>query len=459
MTSGSVFAHTRNGTDPRAASSWTRRQVIDNNARALVGRAYPRIRGLTREPSWIFFEILLPFLTTSAFVLVYRALGAPEAYVGFVVLGGAMSAFWLNVVWMMAGQLYWEKSQGNLELYFAAPMNLMAILLGMAVGGLVMSFTRAVAVLAVSTIVFGVTFDIRQWALVIVVFLLTMSALYGLGMILASLFLLWGREAFHMTNLLIEPVYFVSGLNFPVARLGALGALAIATIPFAVGLDAMRQLVFSGQPYLAGTPPPDVEAADPGRDDDRVHAGRALADPHHRADGPRSRQPVDPLAMSRLPPDGAALEAAIDPARSLASRFDPARAEGAGLSDALRSLRTALLLGWRVESNWTDPILFFIYTVARPIASLLLLVVMIQIIGGGANDQMQTFVILGSALWATLVAGIAGPAWSVLEDRERYRMLKYLYVSPASFLLLLSGAAGRGWRPARWAPSSRSCSR
>src|SRR5262249_53662718 len=121
-----VFAHSRGGTDPRTASRWTRRQVAANNARSLVGRAYPRVRGMVREPSWQFFEILLPFLTTSAFVFVYRALQAPEAYIGFVVLGGALSAFWLNVVWMMAGQLYWEKSQGNLELYFAAPMNIMA---------------------------------------------------------------------------------------------------------------------------------------------------------------------------------------------------------------------------------------------------------------------------------------------------------------------------------------------
>jgi ABC-2 type transport system permease protein len=255
-----VFSASRGGTDPRTASDWSTREVLGNNVRALVGRAYPRVRGMAREPSWLFFEILLPFLTTAAFVLVYRALGAPDAYVGFVVLGGAMAAFWLNVVWMMAGQLYWEKSQGNLELYFAAPMNLMAILLGMAVGGLIMSSTRAAAVLVISTIVFGVTFHVEQWLLLVVVFCLTLSALYGLGMILASLFLLWGREAFHMTNLVIEPVYFVSGLNFPVGRLGALGALAIATIPFAVGLDAMRQLVFAGQPYITGTPPPEVEA-------------------------------------------------------------------------------------------------------------------------------------------------------------------------------------------------------
>jgi ABC-2 type transport system permease protein len=122
--------------------------------------------------------------------------------------------------------------------------------------------------------------------------------------------------------------------------------------------------------------------------------------------------------------------------------FDPVRAEGGGLADTARSLQTSMLLGWRVESNWTDPTLFLIYTVARPVFSLLLLVVMIQIIGGAASEEARTFVVLGSALWAMLVAGIAGPAWSVLEDRERYRMLKYLYVSPATFLVLLVGRGG-----------------
>jgi len=122
--------------------------------------------------------------------------------------------------------------------------------------------------------------------------------------------------------------------------------------------------------------------------------------------------------------------------------FDSARAEGGGIGDTVRALRTSMLLGWRVESNWTDPVLFFIYTVAKPVASLLLLVVMVGIVGGATDPAVQTFVVLGSALWAMLVAGIAGPAWSVLEDRERYRMLKYLYVSPATLLVLLVGRGG-----------------
>jgi ABC-2 type transport system permease protein len=122
--------------------------------------------------------------------------------------------------------------------------------------------------------------------------------------------------------------------------------------------------------------------------------------------------------------------------------FDPARAEGAGMADTLRHLRTAALLGWRVEANWTDPTLFFIYTVAKPIASLLLLYAMVAIVGGAGDEDAKTFLILGSALWATLVAGITGPAWTILDDRERYRMLKYVCVSPAALLVTLVGRAG-----------------
>ena len=156
---------------PRArqeAADWTPRQVaMTEPADGRAAAPTRGSRGMFREKSWVFFEILLPFLATSAFVFVYRALQAPPQYIGFVVLGGAMTAFWLNVIWMMAQQLWWEKSQGNLELYFAAPMNIMAVLFGMAFGGFVMSSTRAAAVLVIATIVYGVAFAVDQWVLLI----------------------------------------------------------------------------------------------------------------------------------------------------------------------------------------------------------------------------------------------------------------------------------------------------
>jgi ABC-2 type transport system permease protein len=232
--------------NPREAADWSTGRVVRTNLRAIFGRAYPRIIGLTREPSWVFFEILLPFLAVSAFVFVYRALGAPEEFVGFVVLGGAITSFWLNVVWMMAAQFYWEKDQGNLELYFTAPMHLMSVLAGMAIGGLVMTSSRALAVIVIGSVLYGVTYDVRDPLLLVAVFVLTMIPLYGMGMLFASLFLLWGREAFHLAQLLQEPIYFLGGVNFPIRHLGSLSALVVASLPLAVGLDAMRQLVFPG---------------------------------------------------------------------------------------------------------------------------------------------------------------------------------------------------------------------
>ena len=231
---------------PREAAEWSTGRLIRVNLRAIVGRAYPRIIGLTREPSWIFFEILLPFLAVSAFVFVYRALSAPEEFIGFVVVGGAMTAFWLNVVWMMAAQFYWEKDQGNLELYFSAPMHLMSILAGMAIGGLVMTSSRALAVIGIGSILYGVTYDIQQPWLLAGVFLLTMVPLYGMGMLFASLFLMWGREGFHLAQLLQEPIYFLGGVNFPLKQIMPVAALVMATLPLGVGLDAMRQLAFAG---------------------------------------------------------------------------------------------------------------------------------------------------------------------------------------------------------------------
>jgi ABC-2 type transport system permease protein len=136
----------------------------------------------------------------------------------------------------------------------------MSVLIGMAIGGLVMSATRAAAVLVMASAIYGVHFSVDRWGLLVLVFLLTLAALYGLGMVLASLFLMWGREAWHMTQLLVEPVYFVSGLNFPVAALGRIGALAVATIPLATGLDAMRQLAFAGVVSRPVLLPPEAEA-------------------------------------------------------------------------------------------------------------------------------------------------------------------------------------------------------
>ena len=109
------------------------------------------------------------------------------------------------------------------------------------------------------------------------------------------------------------------------------------------------------------------------------------------------------------------------------------------LADLARSFTVAARLGWALEANWTDPLLFFTYSIAKPLSSALILVLMLEVIGGPAGRSLRPFVVVGSALWTFVVSGISGLAWAILEDRERYRVLKYVYVSPSDFLVVLMG--------------------
>ena len=222
--------------------------------RTVLARAYPRVIGVRRQPSWVIHEAILPILSVAAFAYVYRAMKAPEAYVGFVVLGGAMTTFWINVLWSMGAQLYWERSSGNLELFVLSPASMMAVLAGMALGGMVLTLVRATVIFTAGSLLFQVQFTPSSWPALIGVFLLTLIALYGLGMIFASVFLLWGREAWHIVNLLQEPVYLLTGMNFPIK--GAFPGIPTAVltiaalIPLTAGMDAMRQLLFQAEGFL-----------------------------------------------------------------------------------------------------------------------------------------------------------------------------------------------------------------
>jgi len=210
---------------------------------AMLARAYVRVVGISRDPAWIVSDTVFPNLGMCAFVLLYRALGAPRSYEAVAVVGGVMITFWLNVVWGMGAQLYWEKQQGQLQLYFAAPCSRLAILSGMALGGLASATLRSLAGVAIGVWVFHIQVaPFSPWVLA-GVFALTMTALYALGMTLSSLFLLYGREAWHTANALQEPVYFLSGLYFPVRSLGVLGAVSAGVLPLTLGTDALRQVL------------------------------------------------------------------------------------------------------------------------------------------------------------------------------------------------------------------------
>ncbi len=227
------------------------KEALIRNLRVVYARTYVRVRGGTRELRWLFAEMTIPLLSVSAYALMYKTLLGPaqqasaQQYIGFVIIGGAMLAFWANVLWNMSAQFYWEKEVGNLDMYLIAPISRMAVLAGMALGGMVNTTLRAVVILTVGAYIFQAAILLNNLGTVLLIFFLTLIALYALGMLLASLFMLYGREAWNTAQLLHEPVQFLSGFYFPVQRITWL-FFASSIIPVTWGLLGLRSLLILG---------------------------------------------------------------------------------------------------------------------------------------------------------------------------------------------------------------------
>jgi len=74
------------------------REQLIHNLRAAYARLWVRVKGGNREPQWLIAEMIIPILTLSAYIYMYKTLEAPPAFAGFVIIGGTMIAFWANVL-------------------------------------------------------------------------------------------------------------------------------------------------------------------------------------------------------------------------------------------------------------------------------------------------------------------------------------------------------------------------
>ena len=105
-----------------------------------------------------------------------------------------------------------------------------------------------------------------------------------------------------------------------------------------------------------------------------------------------------------------------------------------------KTFKAAAWLGWQIETNWADPFVFSIYAVIKPLASAAILVVMYSVITNGAfENNVFPYIYLGNAFYIYVGAVMAGISWAVVDDREHYRMLKYMYVAPIHIPTYLVG--------------------
>ncbi|MBN9521359.1 ABC transporter permease [bacterium] len=113
------------------------------------------------------------------------------------------------------------------------------------------------------------------------------------------------------------------------------------------------------------------------------------------------------------------------------------------MREHLRTLRLAAWLGWQLETNWASPWLFAVYMVIKPVTGSLMLVCMFYAARYATNGRVPAeflpYLYVSNACFGLVGTVTFGLSYAVVTDRERYRMLKYVYLSPVNFQTYFAG--------------------
>lgn len=113
----------------------------------------------------------------------------------------------------------------------------------------------------------------------------------------------------------------------------------------------------------------------------------------------------------------------------------------------LRTIKQAIWVGWKVETNWADPLIFAIYYLIRPLAGLLI-VGFIFIIGsaaGGAfSPEYFAYMFIGNSFFIYVVQIMITMSMLIHDDRSHYEVLKHIYLAPNSWSWYIIGRALNG---------------
>ncbi|MHA2610111.1 MAG: ABC transporter permease [bacterium JZ-2024 1] len=108
----------------------------------------------------------------------------------------------------------------------------------------------------------------------------------------------------------------------------------------------------------------------------------------------------------------------------------------------MKHFLTSAWLGWLLESNWTDPLLFAIYSIAKPLSSTLILFFIYFVATmGKSQPDFFAYLYLGNIFFTFVMYVLFGMSWTILADREFYETARYIYTLPRSYLIYLIGRA------------------
>jgi ABC-2 type transport system permease protein len=112
----------------------------------------------------------------------------------------------------------------------------------------------------------------------------------------------------------------------------------------------------------------------------------------------------------------------------------------------LRTVKQAIWVGWKVETNWADPLIFAIYYLVRPLAGLLIVgfIFIIGSLAGVLNTSYFAFMFIGNSFFVYVTQIMLTMSMLIHDDRSHYEVLKHIYLAPGSLSWYIVGRALNG---------------
>lgn len=211
-----------------------------NAVYALWRREMTRLR---RSPSRVIGGLAMPLLFMIFLGTGFGSMdlaGIPEglSYIQYLVPG--IVGMTMLFSGSMAGMsLLWDREHGFLKEVMVAPSSRLSIVLGRIAGGGTLSVIQGVLILFASLFL-GFSINSISGLLLGLLFIVLIAITFiGMGMIFAST--MHDSQGFGMVmNLVIFPIFFLSGAIFPVSNLPSVVQYLAYINPLTYGIDGMR---------------------------------------------------------------------------------------------------------------------------------------------------------------------------------------------------------------------------
>jgi len=164
------------------------------------------------------------------------------------------ATFWnyLSVVFsIIAEQISWERWEGTLEYTMMAPVRRVSQLLGSTVFAIMWGFIHTTVVLTVLVLFFGIDLSHADFVSALVLMLVGSLSIIGIGMMAATLPLIWVERGDQMVFVIQSLLLLISGVYYSVTILPAPMQVVAAFSPATYILDGVRQALIDGAPVTA----------------------------------------------------------------------------------------------------------------------------------------------------------------------------------------------------------------